>query len=379
MSPAGRLLYSWRTDGGPWSAFAPLATASFPGLARGQHYLEVRAMDRAGNVDPTPAAFSFTVLMPWYLAPGFLVVGLASLGTTAALIVMVASRHLRLERLVEDRTSALAGANVQLREQIERERVIEDERARLETQLNQSQKLEAIGRRAGGVAHDFNNLLSVIGSYSELMLDELPPDAELRTPAAEIAKASDRAAALTRQLLAFSRHQVVDAHPLDLNDVVADVQRMLRRLIGENIDLVVDPAAGLWRVLADRGQIEQVLFNLAANARDAMPGGGTLTIRTANVDLDAEFVRVNVGAAKAARQARRGRHRRGDGRRHRVPRLRALLHDQERRRRESGRARPRRHRQARRRVHPRRERPGRGVVQHLRTELQAGRRRRVRW
>ena len=167
---------------------------------------------------------------------------------------MVASRHLRLERLVEERTGALAGANVQLREQIERQQAIEAERARLEAQLNQSQKLEAIGRLAGGVAHDFNNLLSVIGSYSELMLDELPPDAELRTPAAEIAKASDRAAALTRQLLAFSRHQVVDAHPLDLNDVVADVQRMLRRLIGEQIDLAVVPAAGLWRVLADRGR-----------------------------------------------------------------------------------------------------------------------------
>ena len=297
MSPAGRLLYSWRTDGGPWSAFAPVATASITGLVRGQHVLEVRAMDRAGNVDPTPATFSFTVLTPWYLAPGFVVVGLASLGTTAALIVMVASRHRRLERLVEERTGALAGANVQLREQIERERIIEEERARLEAQLNQSQKLEAIGRLAGGVAHDFNNLLSVIGSYSELMLDELPPDAELRTPAAEIAKASDRAAALTRQLLAFSRHQVVDAHPVDLNTVVADVQRMLRRLVGENIDLAFVPAAGLWRVLADRGQIEQVLFNLAANARDAMPGGGTLTIRTANVDLAADFARVNVGAA----------------------------------------------------------------------------------
>ena len=368
MSPAGRLLYSWRTDGGPWSAFAPVATASFTGLARGQHFLDVRAMDRAGNVDPTPATFSFTVLTPWYLAPGFLVVGLASLGTTAALIVMVASRHLRLERLVEERTGALAGANVQLREQIERERVIEEERARLEAQLNQSQKLEAIGRLAGGVAHDFNNLLSVIGSYSELMLDELPPDAELRTPAAEIAKASDRAAALTRQLLAFSRHQVVDAHPLDLNDVVADVQRMLRRLIGEHIDLAVVPAAGLWRVLADRGQIEQVLFNLAANARDAMPGGGTLTIRTANVDLDPDFVRVNVGAA-AGPHVRLGVADTGVGMDAATvePRLRAVLHDQERRPGLGAGAGHRlRHRQARRRVHPRRERTrSRHVVQHL--------------
>ena len=255
-------------------------------------------MDRAGNVDPTPATFTFTVLTPWYLAPGFLVVGLASLGTIAGLVVMVASRHLRLERLVEERTGALAGANVRLRQQIEAQHAIEAERARLEAQLSQSQKLEAIGRLAGGVAHDFNNLLSVIGSYSELMLDELPADAELRTPATEIAKASDRAAALTRQLLAFSRHQVVDAHPLDLNDVVGDVQRMLRRLIGDNIELAVAPAPDPWRVLADRGQIEQVLFNLAANARDAMPRGGTLTLSTANVDLDAEFVRVNVGAVE---------------------------------------------------------------------------------
>jgi signal transduction histidine kinase len=296
ISPADRLLYSWRTDGGGWSAFAPVPTASFTGLASGPHVLEVRAMDRAGNLDPTPATFTFTVLLPWYRAPGFLAVGVAALAAIVGLVLTVASRHRRLERLVEDRTGALAGANVQLREQIARQRVVEEERAHLEAQLNQSQKLEAIGRLAGGIAHDFNNLLSVIGSYSELLLDELPADAELRTPAAEIAKASDRAAALTRQLLAFSRHQVVDAHPLDLNDVVADVQRMLRRLIGENIELAVEPGAGLWRVLADRGQIEQVLFNLAANARDAMPRGGTLTLRTANVDLDAEFVRVNVGA-----------------------------------------------------------------------------------
>ncbi|MEO5820085.1 MAG: ATP-binding protein [Vicinamibacteraceae bacterium] len=298
ISPASRLLYSWRTNGGAWSAFAPVPTASFTGLPHGSHFLEVRAMDRAGNVDPTPATFTFTVLLPWYRAPGFLAVGFIGLAAILGLVATVTSRHRRLERLVEERTGALAGANVQLREQIERERVIEEERAQLEAQLNQSQKLEAIGRLAGGIAHDFNNLLSVIGSYSELMLDELPADAELRTPAAEIAKASDRAAALTRQLLAFSRHQVVDAHPLDLNDVVSDVQRMLRRLIGEHIELAVESGDGLWRVLADRGQIEQVLFNLAANARDAMPQGGTLTLRTGNVDLDAEFVRVNVSAVE---------------------------------------------------------------------------------
>jgi signal transduction histidine kinase len=298
VSPAARLLYSWRTDGGGWSPFAAASTAAFTGLAAGAHVMEVRAMDRAGNVDPTPAAFALTVLLPWYRAPGFLAVGVASLLTIAALVGLVASRHRRLERLVADRTGALAAANTQLRDQLEQQRLVEEERARLEAQLNQSQRLEAIGRLAGGVAHDFNNLLSVIGSYSELLLDELPPGAELRTPAAEIAKASDRAAALTRQLLAFSRHQVVDAHPIDLNDVVGEVQRMLRRLIGEDIELAVVPGRELWRVLADRGQIEQVLFNLAANARDAMPRGGTLTIRTANVDIDADFVRGHVGATQ---------------------------------------------------------------------------------
>jgi signal transduction histidine kinase/CheY-like chemotaxis protein len=296
FSPASRLLYSWRVDGGAWSAFAPVSTAAFTGLARGDHVLEVRAMDRAGNVDPTPATFAFTVLLPWYHAPGFVVVGLLLIGTLAGLVGLVASRHRRLERLVDQRTSALESANRRLRDQLEQQRLIEDERARLEAQLSQSQKLEAIGRLAGGIAHDFNNLLSVIGSYSELMLDDLPADASLRTPAAEIAKASDRAAALTRQLLAFSRHQVVDAHPLDLNDVVADVERMLRRLIGAPIELVVVRGAGLWPVFADRGQIEQVLFNLAANARDAMPRGGTLTIRTSNVDVGADAVRGHLGA-----------------------------------------------------------------------------------
>jgi signal transduction histidine kinase/CheY-like chemotaxis protein len=298
LSPANRLLYSWRTDGGPWSPYSQVPTASFTGLASGDHFLQVRAMDRAGNVDPTPAAFSFTVLLPWYRAPGFLAVGVGLLATLAALIGLVVSRHRRLERLVADRTGALASANTQLREQLEREHLGEQERARLEAQLNQSQKLEAIGRLAGGVAHDFNNLLSVIGSYSELMLDELPAEAPLRTPAAEIAKASDRAAALTRQLLAFSRHQVVDAHPLDLNDVVGDIERMLRRLIGEHIELVVQRGHDLWRVHADRGQVEQVLFNLAANARDAMPEGGVLAIRTANVALDGEFVRAHHGASE---------------------------------------------------------------------------------
>jgi signal transduction histidine kinase/CheY-like chemotaxis protein len=298
LSPSNRLLYSWRTGGGAWSPFSPSATASFTSLESGAHVLEVRAMDRAGNVDPTPATFTFTVLLPWYRAPGFVAVGVLAVAGLVGMVGLAMSRHRRLERLVEERTGALASANAQLRDELERRRLSEEERAQLEAQLNQSQKLEAIGRLAGGVAHDFNNLLSVIGSYSELMLDELPDGAPLRTPAAEIAKASDRAAALTRQLLAFSRHQVVDAHPLDLNDVVGDVQRMLRRLIGENIELSVQRGADLWRVFADRGQIEQVLFNLAANARDAMPRGGTLTIATGNVDLDAEFVRSHVGATE---------------------------------------------------------------------------------
>jgi len=159
------------------------------------------------------------------------------------------------------------------------------ERRALEQQLRQSQKMEAVGRLAGGIAHDFNNLLMVISGYSEFLLDRLGPDPALRAPAQEIAGAAARATSLTRQLLAFSRKQMLAPKILDLNGVVTENLKMLTRVIGEDIDLVMIPAATLGAVRADSGQIEQVIMNLAVNARDAMPSGGKLTIETSNLSL----------------------------------------------------------------------------------------------
>jgi len=171
---------------------------------------------------------------------------------------------------------------------------ITEQRA-LEEQLRQSQKMEAVGRLAGGIAHDFNNLLMVISGYCEFLLQKLGPDPSLRGFAQEIANAADRATALTRQLLAFSRKQVLSPKVLDLNAVVSEHLKMLPRLIGEDIELVTLPAERLGQVKADPGQIEQVVMNLVVNARDAMPGGGKLTIETANVTLDEAYTRRHPG------------------------------------------------------------------------------------
>jgi PAS domain S-box-containing protein len=163
----------------------------------------------------------------------------------------------------------------------------------LELQFRQAQKMEAIGRLAGGIAHDFNNLLMVISGYSEFLLERLGPDPRLRGPAQEISNATQRATSLTRQLLAFSRKQMLAPKVLDLNEVVAENLKMLTRMIGEDIDLVMVPGSGLGAVRADPGQIDQVIMNLAVNARDAMAQGGKLTIETANVTLDENFARTH--------------------------------------------------------------------------------------
>jgi two-component system cell cycle sensor histidine kinase/response regulator CckA len=154
-----------------------------------------------------------------------------------------------------------------------------------EERLHLSQRLEAVGQLAGGVAHDFNNLLTAILSYTQLLLEDIPPNDTRREDLLEIKKAADRATSLTRQLLAFSRKQVLDPKVIDVNSVIAELEKMLRRLIGEHIALVTDFVPGLPRVRADLGQLEQVIVNLAVNARDAMPHGGTLSIRTGVAEL----------------------------------------------------------------------------------------------
>jgi two-component system, cell cycle sensor histidine kinase and response regulator CckA len=165
------------------------------------------------------------------------------------------------------------------------------ERVVLEDRLRQSQKMEAVGRLAGGVAHDFNNLLTVILGYTQLLMDGLPAGSRLAEGTAQIKSAADRAAGITRQLLAFSRKQVRSPRLIDLNNVMLNLDTMLRRLIGEDIEVLTVPAADLGTVKADPGQIEQVLMNLALNARDAMPTGGKLTLETSNVQLDDAYTR----------------------------------------------------------------------------------------
>jgi two-component system, cell cycle sensor histidine kinase and response regulator CckA len=164
------------------------------------------------------------------------------------------------------------------------------ERRKLESELQQAQKMDAIGRLAGGVAHDFNNLLLVISAYAELMLDSLADEAPLRRNVNEIMTALRRAADLTRQLLAFGRKQMQLLQVLDLNAVIGEITGMLPRLIGEDIELVFAPGNDLGKVKADPVQIEQIVMNLAANARDAMPGGGMLTIETATVQVDESYL-----------------------------------------------------------------------------------------
>jgi len=191
---------------------------------------------------------------------------------------MPTDAELRLLQALADSTS-IAIENVQNHDAL----------ARTADQLRQSQKMEAIGRLAGGVAHDFNNVLSVILSYAELIEDSLEPSEPMRADVDEIRKAGLRAASLTRQLLAFSRQQALEPRVLDLGQAVLSMDRMLRRLLGADVTLTLLPATSLWNVKADPSQVEQVLMNLAVNARDAMPQGGKLTIEVKNVELDDDY------------------------------------------------------------------------------------------
>jgi two-component system cell cycle sensor histidine kinase/response regulator CckA len=171
---------------------------------------------------------------------------------------------------------------------------------RSEEQLRQSQKMEAVGRLAGGVAHDFNNLLTAIFGYAELLLDQFEPGDQRRADLEEIRRSAERAATLTRQLLAFSRKQMLQARVVDLNEIVGNLEKLLERLMGDRIEFVFRPAPNLWKVRADPAQIEQVLVNLCANARDAMPDRGRLEIATFNDELGADTAVNTAGLAPGA-------------------------------------------------------------------------------
>jgi two-component system cell cycle sensor histidine kinase/response regulator CckA len=197
------------------------------------------------------------------------------------------------ETLIKDSGGRIIGIRTTIQDITEHKRA-EREMATLQDQLRQSQKMEAIGQLAGGIAHDFNNLLTVIKGYSQLSLTEMKEEDPLRENVEEIKKSAERAADLTHQLLAFSRRQIMEMKVLDLNDLLRNLDKMLRRVIGEDIELANLLAEDLGRVKVDPGQIEQIIMNLAVNARDAMPKGGKLTIETANVELDEEYARNHV-------------------------------------------------------------------------------------
>jgi signal transduction histidine kinase/ligand-binding sensor domain-containing protein/ActR/RegA family two-component response regulator len=287
-SNARRYSFSWALDGGPWCGFGDWPPGGVPtrGISPGRHVLRAAARDGLGNLDPSPAEFAFEIVpvpiqdRSWFRpALGIIVVVFAGLSVALASTTRRLRRHTgRLEAEVEARTA-------QLRQDLARREQMEIERRHMQAQLEHAQKMESIGRLAGGVAHDFNNMLQAIQGNAELALAKKTASPRLTEHLEEIQKAARRSSDLTRQLLAFARKQPVNPRILDLNDAVAGTLKMLRRLIGEGIQLAWVPGMPLWPVRLDPSQLDQVLANLTVNARDAIGNVGRITIETANTPV----------------------------------------------------------------------------------------------
>jgi two-component system, cell cycle sensor histidine kinase and response regulator CckA len=249
--------------------------------------------------DWTLPAFSalaaLAILAELELDVPFIIVS-GTVGEDAAVEAMRSGAH---DYVLKDKLARLNPAvERELRQKNSRDQTkrAEEARAALEEQLRQSQKMEAVGRLAGGIAHDFNNALSVILSYADLICEELEVGSPMLDSVDEIRKAGVRAADLTRQLLMFSRQQVVEPKVLDLSDVLSEMTKMLQRVVGEDVELTSVTAPSLGRVRIDPGSIQQLIMNLVVNARDAMPTGGQLTLETADVVLDADYAGAHLGA-----------------------------------------------------------------------------------
>jgi signal transduction histidine kinase len=228
------------------------------------------------------------IVPPWWRTPWFRVaVGLLVLGAAAGFGGVISTRRARARLVEMERERQLAREREQAHAEREKAHA---EREKLQAQLTQAQKMESVGRLAGGVAHDFNNMLQAILGNAALALEDLPPGSPARESLEEIEKSAQRSADLTRQLLAFARKQTIAPRVLDLNETVAGMLKMLRRLIGEDIELAWRPGAKLWPVKMDPSQIDQVLANLCVNARDAIGGVGQVIIETANTTFDDTYV-----------------------------------------------------------------------------------------
>ena len=265
FTPSARLLFSHRINEQNWSDYAPETVISLLNLSPGEHRLEVRAMDRNGNVDPSPASFSFLVVVPWSEDPRLLVIAALAVGGIGFFAVLAWNRHRRLvhsyaevEQLVALRTEQLARAN---------------------DQLLHSQKMNALGTLAAGVAHDFNNILSIIKGSAQIIQKNPSDTIKIRTRADRLVMVADQGAEIVRALLGFSRNSERDLVRCSLNEVVQDTLKLFGEGFLKQVQVEFEPAPGLEEIVCSKSQIQQMLLNIILNASDAMNGSGRLIIR----------------------------------------------------------------------------------------------------